>query len=135
MRRTTTRSSRSSGARRAASGRSRSARSRKPARPQLTPRQVQEIGGVLLILAALFGLLAMGSSSGSILIGLRDWQRTAFGSAWYVPVFLGLGLGAYLLWPKAPRPRLVDIVSGGVALISLFGLFGLIKDSGGVTGR
>ena len=90
---------------------------------------------MLLILAALFGLLAMGSSSGSILIGLRDWQRTAFGSAWYVPVFLGLGLGAYLLWPKAPRPRLVDVVSGGVALISLFGLFGLIKDSGGVTGR
>jgi S-DNA-T family DNA segregation ATPase FtsK/SpoIIIE len=90
---------------------------------------------VLLILAALFGLLAMGSSSGSILIGLRDWLRSSFGSAWYVPVFLGLGLGAYLLWPKAPRPRLVDVVSGGVALISLFGLFGLIKDSGGVAGR
>src|SRR5258705_942384 len=136
MRRTTTRSSRqSSGARRAASGRSRSARSRRPARPQLTPRQVREIAGVLLILASLFGLLAIGSSEGSILIGLRDWLRWAFGNAWYVPVFGGLGLGAYLLWPKAPRPRLVDLVAGTVAVFSLFGLFGLIKDSGGAVGR
>src|SRR5258705_9537099 len=136
MRRTTTRSSRqSSGARRAASGRSRSARSRRPARPQLTPRQVREIAGVLLILASLFGLLAIGSSEGSILIGLRDWLRWAFGNAWYVPVFGGLGLGAYLLWPKAPRPRLVDLVAGTAAVFSLFGLFGLIKDSGGAVGR
>src|SRR6185437_12233493 len=136
MRRTTTRTSRhASGARRAASGRSRSARSRKPARPQLSPRQVREIGGVLLILAALFGLLAMGSNDGSILLGIRDWLRSAFGSGWYVPVFGGLGAGAYLLWPKAPRPRMVDLVAGAVAVVSLLGLFGLIKDSGGTVGR
>src|SRR4029077_7441780 len=39
------------------------------------------------------------------------------------------------LWPKAPRPRPVDIVAGGVALVSLLGLFELAAHAAGSTGR
>ncbi|TMB86311.1 MAG: hypothetical protein E6J37_13195 [Chloroflexi bacterium] len=136
MRRTTTRSSRHSanGARRAASSRSRSSRKR-PSRPRLTSRQGREILGVLLILAALLGLLALASNAGSILNGLREWMQVTFDRAWFVPVGVSLALGAYLLWPKAPRPRPVDLVSGAVAVVSLIGLFGLAANVGGTTGR
>jgi len=95
---------------------------------------VREIAGVLLILAALLGLLALASSAGSVLTGFREWLLGAFGRAWVVPVGGLLAFGAYLLWPKAPRPRPVDLVAGGVAVISLFGLFGLAGGAGGSTG-
>jgi len=87
---------------------------------------------VLLILIALLGLLALASNTGSILTGLRDWLTTTFDRAWFVPVGAALGLGAYLLWPKAPRPRPVDIVSGAVAVIALVGIFGLLGHGGSV---
>ena len=139
MRRTTTRSSRHStnGARRASSSRTRSrtTRSKRSNAPRLTPRQGREIAGVLLILIALLGILAIASSSGSILAGIREWLLGSFDRAWFVPVGGALALGAYLLWPKAPKPRPVDLVSGGVAVISLFGLFGLAGDVGGSAGR
>src|SRR5205809_1018137 len=64
MRRTTSRSSSRSGARRASA--SRSKRSKRVARPRLTSRQVREILGVLLMLAALLGLLAIAG----LVIGL-----------------------------------------------------------------
>ncbi len=135
MRRTTTRSSRSSnGARRAASSRPRSNRKKRPSRPHLTPRQGREAAGVLLILAALLGLLAIASTAGSILTGLREWLLASFDRAWFIPVAVGLALGGYLLWPKAPRPRAVDLVAGGVAVISLIGLFGLAASVGGSAG-
>src|SRR6202521_2329595 len=122
MRRTTTRSPRHSpnGARRAASSRSRSTRSKRPRRPRLTQRQVREVAGVLLILAALLGILAIASNTGSILAGIRSGLLGAF--------------GAYLLWPRAPRPRPVDIASGSVAVFALIGLFGLIGHAGGAVG-
>jgi S-DNA-T family DNA segregation ATPase FtsK/SpoIIIE len=85
---------------------------------------------VLLILIALLGVLALASNAGSILTGLRDWLNAAFDRAWFVPVGAALGLGAYLLWPKAPRPRPVDIVSGAVAVVSLVGIFGLLGHGG-----
>jgi DNA segregation ATPase FtsK/SpoIIIE-like protein len=137
MRRTTTRSSRHSanGARRAASSRSRSTRKKRPSRPHLTPRQGREIAGVLLILAALLGLLAIASNTGSILAGLREWLLVTFDRAWFVPVGGALAFGAYLLWPRAPKPRPVDVVSGAVAVVALIGLFGLAADAGGSTGR
>ncbi len=91
--------------------------------------------GVLLILAALLGLLALASNAGSILTGLRQWLTGSFGNAWFVPVAAALGLGAYLLWPKAPRPRPVDIVSGAVAVAALVGLFGLAGNAGGSVGH
>ena len=135
MRRTPTRSSRpSSGARRASSARSRSSRAKRRRRPELTPRQVREITGVLFILLALLGLLALGSNAGSILAGLREWLLASFDRAWFVPVLAGLALGAYLLWPKAPRPRVIDMVAGAVAVTSLIGLFEL-AGHGGSTGE
>jgi S-DNA-T family DNA segregation ATPase FtsK/SpoIIIE len=136
MRRTNTRSSRRSpnGARRAASSRSRTTRKR-PTRPRLTQRQGREIAGVLLILVAVLAVLAIASSEGSILTGFRDWLHDAFDRVWFVPVGVALGVGAYLLWPKAPRPRPVDVVAGSVAMISLIGLFELAARSGGATGK
>jgi DNA segregation ATPase FtsK/SpoIIIE, S-DNA-T family len=135
MRRTTSRGSRHSaaGARRTSrAARSRSAKSKRATRPHLTQRQGREITGVLLILIALLALLALASNAGSILTGLRDWLTTTFDRAWFVPVGSALGLGAYLLWPKAPRPRPVDIVSGAVAVIALVGIFGLLGHGGSV---
>ncbi|MDQ6719622.1 MAG: DNA translocase FtsK 4TM domain-containing protein [Candidatus Dormibacteraeota bacterium] len=137
MRRTTTRSSRHSahGVRRAASSRSRPTRRKRPTRPHLTPRQGREIAGVLLVLGALLGLLAIASSAGSILTGFREWLLVTFDRAWFVPVAGALAFGAYLLWPKAPRPRPLDIVAGVVAVVALIGLFGLAAGAGGSIGR
>jgi S-DNA-T family DNA segregation ATPase FtsK/SpoIIIE len=95
---------------------------------------VREVTGVLLILVALLGLLALGSNAGSILTGLRSWLLATFDYAWFVPVVAGVALGGYLLWPKAPRLRLIDVVAGVVAVISLIGLFGLAGDRGGSAG-
>jgi S-DNA-T family DNA segregation ATPase FtsK/SpoIIIE len=137
MRRTTSRGTRHSanGARRASSSRSRSARSKRRARPHLTQRQAREITGVVLILIALLGLLAIASHAGSILTGIRDVLVATFDRAWFVPVGAELALGAYLLWPKAPRPRSVDVISGAVAVLALVGLFGLAAHAGGSAGR
>src|ERR1700681_3474431 len=137
MRRTTSRGSRHSASRArrvVRPARSRVARSKRATRPTLSPRQGREITGVLLILIALLGLLALASNAGSILMGIRSWLMTSFGGAWFVPVGAALGLGSYLLWPKAPRPRPVDLVSGAVAVVALVGIFGLI-DHGGTAGQ
>jgi DNA segregation ATPase FtsK/SpoIIIE, S-DNA-T family len=87
------------------------------------------------MLAALLGLLAIASHAGSILAGIRDAMLSGFGSAWFVPVVAAIALSAYLLWPKAPKPRGIDIVAGLVAVLSLVGLFGLAAGAGGSVGR
>jgi S-DNA-T family DNA segregation ATPase FtsK/SpoIIIE len=133
MRRTTTRSSTRSGSRRGSS--SRSKRSKRAARPRLSSLQVREILGVLFILAALLAVLGILSHADSILGAIRGGLLSAFGVAWFVPVGAAIGLGAYLLWPKAPRPRPVDVVAGLVAVASLIGLFGLVAHAGGAVGR
>src|SRR2546430_9301910 len=133
MRRTTSRSSTRSGARRASS--SRSKRSKRAVRPRLSSLQIREILGVLFLLAALLGLLGILSHAGSILGAIRDGMIAAFGVAWFVPVAAALALGGYLLWPKAPRPRTIDLVAGVVAVLSLVGLFGLAANAGGSLGR
>jgi DNA segregation ATPase FtsK/SpoIIIE, S-DNA-T family len=133
MRRTTSRSSSRSGSRRGSS--SRSKRSKRAARPRLSSLQVREILGVLFILAALLGLLGILSHADSILGGIRDGMLNAFGVAWVVPVVAAIALGAYLLWPKAPRPRMIDVVAGVVAVASLVGIFGLAAHAGGAVGR
>jgi hypothetical protein len=96
---------------------------------------VREIAGILLMLAALLGVLAILSNAESILGGIRDGMLSLFGTAWIVPVVAAVALSAYLLWPKAPRPRMVDIVAGAVAVLSLIGLFGLVAGAGGSLGR
>ena len=86
------------------------------------------------MLAALLGLLAIVSHADSILGGIRDGMLSAFGASWFVPVAAAVGLSAWLLWPKAPRPRAVDLVAGVVAVLSLVGLFGLAAHAGGWIG-
>src|SRR5256886_14402364 len=108
MRRTTSRSSTRSGARRASS--SRSKRSKRAMRPRLSARQAREILGVLLMLAALLGLLAILSHAGLILGGVRDGIESAFGRGWFVPVIAAVALSARLLWTNAPPPRRGDHV-------------------------
>ena len=96
---------------------------------------MREIAGVLLILAGLLGVLAVASHAGSILAGLQQWLVASFGQAWFVPVAAAVALGGYMLWPKAPRPRLLDVLAGTVAVIALIGLFGLAAHAGGSAGR
>src|SRR5256884_2466980 len=133
MRRTTSLSSTRSSARRASSWRSQP--SKRATRPRLNARQVREILGVLLMLAALLGLLAILSHAGLILGGIRDGIESAFGRAWFVPVIAAVSLSAWLLWTKAPRPRTVDVVAGSVAVLSLVGLFSLVSlHAGGSVG-
>jgi len=88
-----------------------------------------------LILAGLLGLLAVASHAGSILAGLQEWLVASFGRAWFVPVVAAVALGAYMLWPNAPRPRLLDVAAGTVAVIALVGIFGLAAQAGGSAGR
>src|SRR6059036_810059 len=57
--------------------------------------------GVLLMLAALLGLLAILSHAGLILGGVRDGIESAFGRAWFVPVIAAVALSAWLLCTKA----------------------------------
>jgi len=90
---------------------------------------------VLLILVGLLGVLAVASHAGSILAGLQQWLTASFGKAWFVPVVGAVALGAYMLWPQAPRPRLLDVLAGTVAVIALIGLFGLAAQAGGAAGR
>ena len=64
---------------------------------------------MLLILVGLLGLLAAASNPGSILDGIHSWLFGSFGQSWFVPDALAFGVGAYLLWPNAPRPRPLDL--------------------------
>ncbi len=89
---------------------------------------------MLLILAACLGLLAIASNAGSILTGLHDWLVANFDRAWFVPVAGALSLGGYLLWPRAPKPRPLDVVAGSIAVVALIGLFGLAGHAGGAVG-
>ena len=86
------------------------------------------------MLAALLGLLAILSHAGMILGGIRYDLVAWFGNAWFVPVGSAIALSAWLLWPKAPRPRTVDVVAAMVAVLSLIGLFGLVASAGGSLG-
>ncbi|HEX2647308.1 MAG TPA: DNA translocase FtsK 4TM domain-containing protein, partial [Candidatus Dormibacteraeota bacterium] len=133
MRRTTSRSTSRSGGRRASTRSKRS--TKRAARPRLSTRQVREISGILLMLAALLGLLAILSHAGEILGAIRTFMFSTFGSAWIAPVVAAIAASAYLLWPKAPRPRAIDVVAGLVAVLSLVGLFGLAANAGGSLGQ
>ena len=89
---------------------------------------------MLLILVGLLGLLAAASNPGSILDGIHSWLLGSFGHSWFVPDALAFGVGAYLLWPNAPRPRPLDLVTGLIAVLSLIGIFGMAQHAGGGLG-
>ncbi len=89
---------------------------------------------MLLVLIGLLGLLGAASNPGSILDGIRTWLLSSFGHGWFVPDALVFAAGGYLLWPKAPNLRPLDLVSGTVAVLSLIGLFGMWHHSGGGLG-
>ena len=80
-------------------------------------------------------MLAVASHAGSILAGLQEWLVASFGRAWFVPVAAAVALGAYMLWPQAPRARLLDVLAGVVAVIAMVGIFGLAAQAGGSAGQ
>ena len=89
---------------------------------------------MLLILIGLIGLIAAMSLPGSLLANVHEWLIVTWGHTWFVPVGAAFAAGAYLLWLGAPRLRPLDFVSGGVALLSLIGLFGMAGHRGGTVG-
>ncbi len=70
-----------------------------------------------------------------VFIAFAPLLRIAFGWGWPVMVVLALGGGIYLIWPKAPAVRLVDVISlVGIAVTSV-GLLALLPFGGGVAGH
>ena len=70
-----------------------------------------------------------------VFIAFAPLLRTLFGWGWPVIVALALGGGVYLIWPKAPAVRAVDIVAlFGIAGTSL-GLLALLPIGGGGAGH
>ena len=95
MRQSQSRSPRRSGSRGRTSG-----PARKRTRPLLTPVQAREATGVALIgLGLLF------------FIAFAPVLKTAFGWGAPLVVVLVLGGGVYLIWPRAPRVRLLDVAA------------------------
>jgi S-DNA-T family DNA segregation ATPase FtsK/SpoIIIE len=58
------------------------------------------------------------------------------GFGWGAPlvVILVLGGGVYLIWPRAPQVRLIDVISLLAVAASVLGLLALLKVGGGSTG-
>jgi len=69
------------------------------------------------------------------LIAFAPLLRHAFGWGWPIAVGLALGGGFYLIWPKAPQVRAVDVASLLMAAVSAFGLLSLIGLGGGSAGN
>jgi S-DNA-T family DNA segregation ATPase FtsK/SpoIIIE len=114
----------SSRASRRTSSRARSSRSsRRARRPLLTPTQAREAIGVLLIGLALLLFIAAAPS-----------LRSAFGWGWPLILALGIGGGAYLIWPRAPEVRLVDVAALLAVAVGVLGLFSLTGLGGGRAG-
>jgi DNA segregation ATPase FtsK/SpoIIIE, S-DNA-T family len=119
MRQSPSRSPRRSGSRGRTSG-----PARKRTRPLLTPGQAREATGVALIgLGLLF------------LIAFAPVLKAAFGWGAPVVVVLVLGGGIYMIWPRAPRVRFIDVASLLVITASVLGLLALLEIGGGSTGE
>src|SRR5437588_9499998 len=138
MRRSTRRSpSGGSPARRTRSnapGRPRSPKARTPSRPLLTPRQAQEVAGVVLAAAGVLVLLAMVLPHGSLLAGLHTGVTGAVDAGWPLVVLGLVVVGGYLLWPSPPSLRPLDVGAAVLALLAALGLLGLALGAGGGTG-
>src|ERR1700730_12240255 len=111
MRQSPSRSPRRSGSRGRTSG-----PARKRPRPLLTPAQAREATGVALIG---IGLL--------VFVAFAPLLRSSFGWGSALVVALVLGGGVYLIWPKAPEVRLVDVISLLAITASALGLLALLE--------
>ena len=89
----------------------------------LTPAQAREATGVALIGLGLLFFIAFAAL-----------LRSSFG--WGAPliVLLVLGGGVFLIWPRAPEVRLVDVVSLVGIAVSALGLLALLGVGGGAAG-
>jgi DNA segregation ATPase FtsK/SpoIIIE-like protein len=127
MRQSPSRSPRRAGSRGRTSGPARSNHGRAPrksSRPLLTPAQAREATGIALIG---FGLL--------VFIAFAPVLKTGFGWGAPLVVVLVLGGGVYLIWPKAPEVRPVDVLSLLAITASALGLLALLKVGGGSAGE
>jgi DNA segregation ATPase FtsK/SpoIIIE-like protein len=98
-------------------------RSRKPSRPLLTPAQAREASGVALIGLALLFFIAFAPA-----------LKAAFGWGAPLVVVVALGGGLYLIWPKAPAVRAIDVASLFAIVLSALGLLSLPQVGGGAVG-
>ena len=127
MRQSTTRSTRRTPARARTSGPSRPgggrAARRSPSRPLLTAAQAREATGVLLIGVSLL-----------LFIAFAPVLKAGFGWGAPLVVVVALGGGVYLIWPKAPPVRLIDVVSLVAITAAVLGLLALSGAGGGGAG-
>ncbi|HEY8812296.1 MAG TPA: hypothetical protein VIO86_07375, partial [Candidatus Dormibacteraeota bacterium] len=120
MRQSQSRSPRRSGSR----GRTSSGPARKRTRPLLTRTQAREATGVALIgLALLF------------FIAFAPVLRSGFGWGAPLVVVMVLGGGVYLIWPRAPQVRPLDVVALLAVTFAVLGLLALLEVGGGSTGE
>ena len=70
-----------------------------------------------------------------VFIAFAPVLRGAFGYGWPLILALAIGGGIYLIWPKAPAVRAVDVLSLVAIAVSSVGLFALLPFGGGGVGR
>ena len=105
------------------SGNGRASSRRGPSRPLLTPNQAREATGVGLIGVALL-----------LFIAFAPLLKSAFGWGAPLVVVAAVGGGIYLIWPKAPAVRPIDVVSLLGIVLAALGLLALSGAGGGKVG-
>src|SRR5260221_13495253 len=96
---------------------------RKRTRPLLTRTQAREATGVALIgLGLLF------------FIAFAPVLRSAFGWGAPLVVVLVLGGGVFLIWPRAPQVRFLDVIALLGVTLSVLRLLALLEVGGGSAG-
>jgi S-DNA-T family DNA segregation ATPase FtsK/SpoIIIE len=102
----------------------------------MTPRQAREALGVILLGAAILGLVARLTRGAAPLSHQLEVALLAgFGWGWELPL-AGVGaLGFLLVWPRARPPRASGLAATLVAGLAVLGLLSLASRSGGSSGQ
>ncbi|MGI8563389.1 MAG: DNA translocase FtsK [Candidatus Dormibacter sp.] len=104
--------------------------------PQLTPAQIREGSGILLLFLGLLSLLAMVYAGGPVLTNLRHLLFAGFGYGWLLPTVGLLALSVYLIWPHPPPVGPLPPLAAGAAALACLGLLSLASaPAGGAAGR